>query len=161
MKMWIETNQLMLKKIGLAIYDMFAVVISSLLALLLRFEGKYNKIPQEYIDRSLQYISIVIVVTLVIFYVLRLYGSLWTYAGATELMNIVIASILSAGIQMWVIVLMDMRMPRSYYVFYAMCLFVMVTCSRYSYRALRTVIKRRKDNESRTFSGVSNGDSCQ
>ncbi len=150
MKMWIETNQLMLKKIGLAIYDMFAVVISSLLALLLRFEGKYNKIPQEYIDRSLQYISIVIVVTLVIFYVLRLYGSLWTYAGATELMNIVIASILSAGIQMWVIVLMDMRMPRSYYVFYAMCLFVMVTCSRYSYRALRTVIKRRKDNESRT-----------
>ncbi len=150
MKMWIETNQLMLKKIGLAIYDMFAVVISSLLALLLRFEGKYNEIPQEYIDRSLQYISIVIVVTLVIFYVLRLYGSLWTYAGATELMNIVIASILSAGIQMWVIVLMDMRMPRSYYVFYAMCLFVMVTCSRYSYRALRTVIKRRKDNESRT-----------
>lgn len=150
MKMWIERNQLLLKKLGLAVYDMFAVVISSLLALLLRFEGKYNEIPREYIDRSLQYISIVIVVTLVIFYVLRLYGSLWTYAGATELMNIVFASILSAGIQMWVIVLMDMRMPRSYYVFYAMCLFVMVTCSRYSYRALRTVVKRQKDNESRT-----------
>lgn len=150
MKMWIERNQLLLKKVGLAVYDVFAVVISSLLALLLRFEGKYNEIPREYIDRSLQYISIVIVVTLVIFYVLRLYGSLWTYAGATELMNIVFASILSAGIQMWVIVLMDMRMPRSYYVFYAMCLFVMVTCSRYSYRALRTVVKRQKDNESRT-----------
>ncbi len=150
MKMWIERNQLLLKKAGLAVYDVFAVVISSLLALLLRFEGKYNEIPREYIDRSLQYISIVIVITLVIFYVLRLYGSLWSYAGATELMNIVIASILSAGIQMGVIVLMDMRMPRSYYVFYAMCLFVMVTCSRYSYRALRTVIKRQKDNESRT-----------
>ena len=150
MKMWIERNQLLLKKLGLAVYDMFAVVISSLLALLLRFEGKYNEIPREYIDRSLQYISIVIVVTLVIFYVLRLYGSLWSYAGATELMNIVAASIMSAGIQMGVIVLMDMRMPRSYYVFYAMCLFVMVTVSRYSYRALRTVIKRQKDNESRT-----------
>ena len=150
MKMWIERNQLLLKKLGLAVYDVFAVVVSSLLALLLRFEGKYNEIPQEYIDRSLQYISIVIVVTLVIFYVMRLYGSLWTYAGATELMNIVIASSLSAGIQMGVIVLMDMRMPRSYYVFYAMCLFVMVTVSRYSYRALRTVIKRQKDSASRT-----------
>lgn len=150
MKMWIERNQLLLKKLGLAVYDVFAVVVSSLLALLLRFEGKYNEIPQEYIDRSLQYISIVIVVTLVIFYVMRLYGSLWTYAGATELMNIVIASILSAGIQMGVIVLMDMKMPRSYYVFYAMCLFVMVTISRYSYRALRTVIKRQKDSASRT-----------
>lgn len=47
MKMWIERNQLLLKKLGLAVYDMFAVVISSLLALLLRFEGKYNEIDRK------------------------------------------------------------------------------------------------------------------
>ena len=142
MKILIERNQLLLKKLGLALFDMFAVVVSSLLALVLRFEGNYSAIPREYIDRSLQYISIVMVVTLIIFYVLRLYGSLWSYAGATEFMNIIIASILSSGVQMAVIVLMDMKMPRSYYVFYGMCLFGMVAVSRYSYRVLRTVAKR-------------------
>ncbi|MCI9525757.1 MAG: polysaccharide biosynthesis protein [Lachnospiraceae bacterium] len=150
MKILIERNQLLLKKLGLALFDMFAVVVSSLLALVLRFEGNYSAIPREYIDRSLQYISIVMVVTLIIFYVLRLYGSLWSYAGATEFMNIIIASILSSGVQMAVIVLMDMKMPRSYYVFYGMCLFGMVAVSRYSYRVLRTVAKRQKDSQNRT-----------
>ena len=150
MKILIERNQLLLKKLGLALFDMFAVVVSSLLALVLRFEGNYSAIPREYIDRSLQYISIVMVVTLIIFYVLRLYGSLWSYAGATEFMNIIIASVLSSGVQMAVIVLMDMKMPRSYYVFYGMCLFGMVAVSRYSYRVLRTVAKRQKDSQNRT-----------
>ena len=150
MKILIERNQLLLKKLGLALFDMFAVVLSSLLALVLRFEGNYSAIPHEYIDRSLQYISIVMVVTLIIFYVLRLYGSLWSYAGATEFMNIIIGSVLSSGVQMAVIVLMDMKMPRSYYVFYGMCLFGMVAVSRYSYRVLRTVAKRQKDSQTRT-----------
>lgn len=150
MKLLIERNQLLLKKLGLVIYDMLAVVISSLLALLIRFEGRYDDIPREYITRSLQYIAVVMFLTFIIFYVLRLYGSLWSYAGATEFMNIVIASVLSAGVQMAIIVLMNMQMPRSYYVFYGMSLFAMVAASRYSYRAVRTMIKRQKNAGLRT-----------
>lgn len=149
MKRLIENNQLLLKKLGLVLYDMFAVVLSSLLALILRFEGNYSAIPQEYLDRSLQYIVIVMGVTLGIFYMLRLYGSLWSYAGATEFLNIIIACVLSAGVQMALIVLMDMKMPRSYYVFYGMCLFALVAVSRYSYRVLRTLLKRQTDVQSR------------
>ena len=51
MKILIERNQLLLKKLGLALFDMFAVVVSSLLALVLRFEGNYSAIPREYIDK--------------------------------------------------------------------------------------------------------------
>ena len=102
----LEENQLLLKKLLLVIYDVFAVVLSSMMALILRFEGNYSAIPQEYLDQSLQYSFIVIVVTIVIFYLLRLYGSLWSYAGATELMNIVAGSGLSAGVQMAVMVLL-------------------------------------------------------
>ncbi|MEY8390542.1 polysaccharide biosynthesis protein [Lachnospiraceae bacterium] len=147
MKVLIENNQLLLKKLFLVLYDIAAVAGASLLALFLRFEGRYQAIPQEYLDRSQQYISVVIVITIVIFYALRLYGNLWSYAGATELINIAIASILSAGVQMSVMVLMDMRMPRSYYVFYGAGLFVFVTISRYSYRVLRTLIKRQKNDK--------------
>ncbi|MCI9447167.1 MAG: polysaccharide biosynthesis protein [Lachnospiraceae bacterium] len=146
----IERNQLLLRKIGLVIYDMFAVILSSILALVLRFEGKYDEIPRKYINMSLQYIIVVIAVTILVFCLLRLYGSLWSYAGATELINILIGSIISAGVQMGIIVLMDMRMPRSYYVFYAMCLFALVVFSRFSYRAFRTIVKRQKDMQTRT-----------
>lgn len=126
------------------IYDVFAVIAASILALVLRFEGKYHEIPREYVERSLQYISIVIVITIIIFYAFRLYGSLWSYAGATELSSILFACILSASVQMAVIVLMAMQMPRSYYLFYGVCLFAMVAVSRYSYRAFRTIVKRQK-----------------
>ena len=67
MKTLIEENQLLLKKLMLTVYDIFAVVLSSILALLLRFEGKYSDIPRQYLDRSLQYISIVIVCTIAVF----------------------------------------------------------------------------------------------
>lgn len=146
----LEENQLLLKKLLLVIYDVFAVVLSSMMALILRFEGNYSAIPQEYLDQSLQYSFIVIVVTIVIFYLLRLYGSLWSYAGATELMNIVAGSVLSAGVQMAVMVLLDMKMPRSYYVFYGGCLCILVALGRYSYWAVKTLIRRQKDAASCT-----------
>ena len=43
----LEENQLLLKKLLLVIYDVFAVVLSSMMALILRFEGNYSAIPQE------------------------------------------------------------------------------------------------------------------
>ena len=144
MRVLIENNQLLIKKIFLMIYDALAVIAASILALVLRFEGKYHEIPREYVERSLQYIIIVIVITIIIFYTFRLYDSLWSYAGATELSSILCASILSAGVQMAVMVLMAMPMPRSYYLFYGVCLFTMVAVSRYSYRTFRTIVKRQK-----------------
>lgn len=146
-KVLIENNQLVLKKIILVIYDIFAIVAASVLALLIRFEGNYSAIPPEYLARSLQYITVIIVITLIIFYYFRLYSSLWTYAGATELINIAIASALSSGVQMAVMVLFDMRMPRSYYVLYGGSLLVLIFISRYSYRGIRTLIKRRSNEE--------------
>ena len=144
MRVLIENNQLLIKKIFLIIYDAFAVIAASILALVLRFEGKYHEIPRKYVERSLQYIIIVNVITIIIFYVFRLYDSLWSYAGATELSSILFACILSAGVQMAVMILMEMQMPRSYYLFYGVCLFAMVAVSRYSYRTFRTIVKRQK-----------------
>ncbi len=147
MKVLIENNQLLLKKLMLVIYDSLAVAVASVLALFLRFEGRYSDIPHLYLERIQQYIFVVIILTIVIFSVFRLYGSLWSYAGATELVNVAAASILSAGMQMAVFVLVDVRMPRSYYVFYGAGLFAFVTISRYSYRIIRTLLKRQMSDK--------------
>lgn len=147
MKTLTETNQLLFKRIILIIYDIIAVVAASLLALFIRFEGRYSEIPREYISRSLQYIPAIIVITLIIFYAFRLYSSLWTYAGAPELINITFASALSAMVQMMVMVFFDVRMPRSYYILYGVSLWMLVFLSRFSYRGIRTLLMRQTSGE--------------
>lgn len=141
----IEKNQfLVIKRIFLVVYDIMAVIAASMLALVIRFEGNYTAIPRAYIVKSLQYAPVIIIVTAVVFYGLRLYSSLWTFAGAPELINITFACALSALAQMTVMVLFDVRMPRSYYILYGVALWMLVFLSRFSYRGIRTLIKRQE-----------------
>ncbi len=142
MKIWIEGNQILLKRAFLILYDVLAVVAASLLALLIRYEGHVIEIPRIYVHKSLQYIPVIIIVTVVIFYGFRLYSSLWTFAGAPELINITFACALSSLAQMVVMVVFDVRMPRSYYFLYGVSLWILVFLSRFSYRGIRTLIKR-------------------
>ena len=141
----IEKNQfLVIKRIFLVVYDIIAVIAASMLALVIRFEGNYTAIPRAYIVKSLQYAPVIIIVTAVVFYGLHLYSSLWTFAGAPELINITFACALSALAQMTVMVLFDVRMPRSYYILYGVALWMLVFLSRFSYRGIRTLIKRQE-----------------
>lgn len=142
MKIWIEGNQILLKRAFLILYDALAVVAASLLALLIRYEGHVIEIPRIYVHKSLPYIPVIIIVTVVIFYGFRLYSSLWTFAGAPELINITFACALSSLAQMVVMVVFDVRMPRSYYFLYGGSLWIFVFLSRFSYRGIRTLIKR-------------------
>lgn len=132
MKIWIEGNQILLKRAFLILYDALAVVAASLLALLIRYEGHVIEIPRIYVHKSLQYIPVIIIVTVVIFYGFRLYSSLWTFAGAPELINITFACALSSLAQMVVMVVFDVRMPRSYYFLYGGSLWIFVFLSRFS-----------------------------
>lgn len=145
MNVLIEKNLfLIIKRIFLVAYDIIAVVAASLLALFIRFEGNYAAIPKSYVVKSLQYIPVIIIATIIIFYAFRLYSSLWTYAGAPELINITFACALSALAQMAVMVLFFVQMPRSYYILYGVSLWMFVFLSRFSYRGIRTLIKRQE-----------------
>ncbi len=145
MNVLIEKNQfLIIKRIFLVAYDIIAVVAASLLALFIRFEGNYAAIPKSYVVKSLQYIPVIIIVTVIVFYCFRLYSSLWTYAGAPELINITFACALSAMVQMAVMVFFGVQMPRSYYILYGVALWILVFLSRFSYRGIRTLIKRQE-----------------
>ncbi|MFP3156563.1 polysaccharide biosynthesis protein [Lachnospiraceae bacterium ZAX-1] len=137
MKIQIEKNQFFAKKIVLLICDSISVLGASVLALLLRFELRYENIPKNYINDLRRYIVIIILLTVIIFYFFHLYSSLWAYAGGTEGVNIIAGSFTAALMQILVMTFSNIRMPRSYYVLYAMLLFLFVVASRYSYRLFR------------------------
>lgn len=142
MKKIIQDRKLLINRLILVGYDILAVLFSEIFALLIRFEFDYSQIPKMYLTETRRLCWIVIVVTLGIFFVFRLYTILWKFAGALEFLNIIFAVLISMMSQIMIYAFFDIRMPRSYYVLYAGSLIVLVALARYSYRAVDGVKKR-------------------
>lgn len=135
--------KILIRRIYLVCYDMAAVALSSYLALLLRFDLHPNQIPSHYLEVLWLTIWVSMLGTIVIFSAFRLYSSLWTYAGTTEMMYVVSACVVDALLNM-VVILLNHReqaypLPRSYYMLYGVFLLAFTICGRYFYRGMRAV----------------------
>lgn len=131
--------------IALAIMDIMAVVVASFAALYIRFDFSFQEIPEEYMYRFEQIIPFNIAVTLLFYVLWKLYKSVWRYASATELLNIVFASTCAALGQVGLSFVLDKPMPRSYYVIYWFLLFGLTCAIRFSYRIARLVNSKRRE----------------
>ncbi len=143
MRRIIQDKQLLIRRIFLMCYDLLAVFAASILALLVRFDFHIMNVPSEYLDEVWRTIPYMAIVTLVIFWFLRLYSSLWSYAGALEMMYVVSACVLDAITNAALILVRNwgdmFPVPRSFYVLYGIFLFILVMGCRYSYRGLRVL----------------------
>ena len=79
----------------LVIYDIIAVNASYLFGLLLRFDLHYSAIPKEDLSAFFKFAPFYTVFCLVIFYVLKLYNSLWRFASFSELNHILVANVIA------------------------------------------------------------------
>ncbi len=141
MKQLIKDRQLFIRRIFLICYDMLAVFTAGMLALLVRFDFHLNAIPAQYLDEVWGSLPYLMICTVIIFWFLRLYSSLWSYAGALEMTYIVSACILDTLSSAAVILARNwgdmFPVPRSFYILYGIFLVILVIGCRYSYRALR------------------------
>lgn len=124
------------------------------MALLLRFDFSYKTIPSEYMSVLWNGLPFLIMSTLLLFSFFRLYSSLWSYAGAMELLNIISACILASIVGFIEIFLINnydtFALPRSFYVSYGVVLGILVFISRYAYRGIRALIARRVSDAENT-----------
>ena len=123
----------------LAIVDVLTMIVNSYLSLILRYEGHYSWINEEYIDSIQTYMLINIITTLIIFLVLNLYSSVWTFASIHEVVMIVAACTLSAAFQALGMQFLMLHVPRSYYVFYWFFMIATTSTTRFSYRVYSIV----------------------
>lgn len=138
-----ETKHILLyRRLFLITYDIIAVTISGLMALAIRYDLDWWNITPEFMDSVLKYIPFNIVTMLLVFYVLRLYHSLWEYASVTEMQNSVVGSFLVALFQFIGMHILGYRTPRSYPFLFAMFFIMLTVISRFSYRFLRTAKKK-------------------
>ena len=76
----------------LLIYDVLAINFSYFLGLWLRFDLRFSLIPKEYLYSFLKFAPVYTLFTVVVFYFLKLYNSLWRFASFSELNRIIVSS---------------------------------------------------------------------
>ena len=137
---------LYMRRAILLIYDICAVIASGYLSLFVRYDLNFSVIPMEYEVVMRKSLPMAIVITIVVVALFRLYSSLWTYAGMTEILNITAAALISGIAELVIVTLEDKNvavpLPRSYYLYYTIFLWGFVFISRFIYRGLRAFKKR-------------------
>lgn len=136
-------KKLTLRRLFLLICDVVVILISSAMGLLLRFDLDPRAVDINYIEQVWTYLPINILVTLIIFFILRLYHSIWRFAGLIEMQNIFVATMISSLLQYVGYQISNKTVPRSFYFLYAGVLFLLTLSSRFGYRFIR-YLKRKK-----------------
>lgn len=132
----------------LLIYDLVAVNASYFLALWLRFDLSYSEIPPEYLQAFLKFAPIYSIFCLILFWVLKLYKTIWRFASYSELSRIIIASIITTIFQIVGITVLFIRMPFSYYFWGAILQFIFILGSRFGYRFYLMLAKHYEKDDS-------------
>ena len=146
--------KLFYRRTCLIIYDIISIVLASYVAILWRYDFHLDGIPRHFMQPIEQFLPLNVLLTLAIFYFMRLYSSLWAFAGETELQNIVVACVLSmladaVGLQFFKVT--TRAVPRSYYPAYMAVLVVCIFASRFSYRFFRG-LKHKQQNKKNLIS---------
>ena len=136
----------------LMLWDIVAIHAAYFLALWFRFDCRFSAISQNYLNQYGQSITLYSAFAVVIFWVFRMYRSVWRYASVDEMLRCVVGSVTASLLFGRVRTLCFSGMPRSYHVFGAIIQLFLVVGSRFSYRLMLSVLARlhgRNDNSER------------
>lgn len=119
------------------VLDILAMTMCSFLSIGLRFD--FHDIPNIYIDNIYNYLLIDSIIIVAIFSIFKIYKSMWSYASITELINIILACSSYELIEFIYKQIININMPRSYYLIKLILLYIFISSIRYSYRIARTM----------------------
>lgn len=136
-------RKLVIRRFFMVICDIFIIISSSIIGLLLRFDFDIERIRGIYLDIIWQYIPIYIITSIIIFYLFRLYHSLWTFAGVIEMQNIVSACTIAGIVQLIGMYSLQYKVPRSYYFLSTGVMIFFMLGSRFAYRLIRSSLHKQ------------------
>ena len=128
----------------LMVYDFLATNGAYFLALWLRFDCQFSKIPDYYLKAWLLFVPFYTVVSLATFWYLRLYRSIWRFASFSEMIRVAMSSAITAVFHTVAITLFLQRMPVSYYIVGTGIQFFLVLAVRFAYRFV--LLERNKNS---------------
>ena len=132
-------KQWIVRAVVLALFDVAFVAASYFIALMLRFDFIFSHIDANYITGYRRLIIPYCVCVVVIFYIFRLYHSIWRFASVSELERMVLAWATFQLVVLVIYFITKIRMPMSFWAGGAIIGFLLTTSIRFSYRFLRGV----------------------
>lgn len=130
----------------LVLMDIVLINLASFLALWVRFEFMLSapELKEIFCASFFEYSIVYTALAVLLFIPLKLYNSLWEFAGMKELFHIVLAAsilcVLQYAARPFFTVLQGL--PRSYSIINMLFLILLISCSRFSYRAIRSMLSR-------------------
>ncbi len=130
----------------LMVYDFAAVIVSFGIALWLRFDCKVTSVEPQYLTTYTKTIIIYALFCLVVFCFLRLYKSIWRFASYSELLRVILATVVTGVIYTGSLLVFNLHMPISYYVIGITVQFIATLGIRFFYRFV-LLLRGRTNNE--------------
>ena len=133
------------KVIFIMMLDVLATVVSFFLGLWFRYDFSFAEIRPVHMEGFLSAIGLWCVITLLVFWIFRLYNSIWAFVSTPEVFRITGAYVVLGVIGVLVFHFDGNLMPRSSMVVGFLFSFVSTVAIRFSYRLLRTAQRRISD----------------
>lgn len=130
----------------LMVYDFAAVIVSFGIALWLRFDCKVTSVEPQYLTTYTKTIIVYALFCLVVFWFLRLYKSIWRFASYSELLRVILATVVTGVIYTGSLLVFNLHMPVSYYVIGITVQFIATLGIRFFYRFV-LLLRGRTNNE--------------
>ncbi|SCJ97281.1 UDP-glucose 4-epimerase [uncultured Eubacterium sp.] len=121
-----------MKRCILITIDMMIVLISGLCALAMRFD--ITQIPMGYLDTMLRFMPLDMLLTVCIFRLFHLYHGVWTFVSISDVVRAMEAVVVVNLVETFYKLMLQVNMPRSYYLLNMLFLFVLAVGSRMSLR---------------------------
>ena len=128
----------------LGVLDSIVIVTVMVTSLLIRFDFRFHTVEPVFWDSVVTYLPYGFVSTILIFFICKLYSSMWRYASLEEAFHIVFACAFSTIVQLITILAMHLPLPRSYYILFFIQLVMAIGAIRFAYRFLRIFLRRRE-----------------
>lgn len=134
----------------LAVYDFLAICFSYLLALLVRFDFKFSSIDSQYLQGCYKSVVFYAIFCVILFWFLKLYRSIWRFASYSELLRVILATVISGVLYPIVMLATHNKMPASYYLIGIVIQFCLTLGVRFSYRFILLLRSRTSKKQSET-----------
>ncbi len=132
----------------LVLVDIIFVCLSMALALLTRFDFNVQAIIAEGFGPNLPYYAAIFSgITVFVFIPLKLYNSLWEFAGLEELVHIAISVVIILILEMLAVGYDIIHLPRSFPILHVLFLAALTCVSRFSYRLIRNIFRSLRENK--------------
>ena len=137
--------QLLVRRFFLFLTDTFLLNACVYLSLIMRFDVGIVSIEPQYISNYVENVLPYTIMSLLIFWLFRLYHSLWQYASIAEVYRIAEACIIVELVHFLSNKIAGNMLPRSCYFNAAIYLIIAICASRFMYRMIRTVLNKYRN----------------